>query len=215
LRVYAKSFNFSIALFQNFIPRFFSYLFHPILIPTYGLLLFYHISPEIYWGTSERFRITLLWLNLTFTGVLPLINVLLLLKFKMVSSIHLPERNERKLPLLSTSIFYFAEYYLLYDKPIPDTLKLILLAATFTVVLVTIVNLFYKISIHMAGIGCLTGLLFVYQYASGINIIYYLAALFLLSGFIAYSRLRMQAHSAAEVYFGFAAGFACPLLFLI
>ncbi len=193
-----------------------SYLFHPLLMPTYGLFLFFWVDSTANYFMKFETKRTLFLMTFTFTFVMPFLNALFLLRAKYIRSLHMETRAERRLPLLATAVFYMAEYYLLYDKNIPETLKMLMLSATLSVMLTVIINLFWKISAHMIGIGGITGAMFVLSYtlhfgpAAALMMI-----LVFIAGLIGIARLQLKAHKPAEVYVGFFLGVMCPMIFLI
>ena len=85
--------------------------------------------------------------------------------------------------------------------------------------LTAIINLKYKISAHMVGIGGLLGSLIVVSYVLKYNAVPQLSVLVLLAGVIATCRLYLKAHEPKQIYSGFFLGFLTQvsvfLLFLI
>ena|ERR1051326_4625710 len=196
--------------------RIISYLFHPLLMPTYGLLLYFWVDSSASYFMKPELRWILLGMTFSFTFFLPLLNTLILLRARYIQSIHMRTRQERRVPLLVTAIFYMAEYWLLHDRDVPQTLKLFILCATIAIVCTVVINLFWKISAHMVGIGGVCGAMFVMcyilQFRGGPLL---MAGLFLLAGFIGSARLQLGEHSPLEVFAGFLLGAACPFIFMV
>src|SRR5690606_34994874 len=117
--------------------------------------------------------------------------------------------KERRLPYLITVGFYFLTYYLLKNAQLPNIYLLMLLGATLSVMLSLIINLSWKISAHLVGMGGLVGGILGLSIRLGMNLIYPLAISILLTGLIGYARLRLSSHSPAQVYIGFLVGFLC------
>lgn len=71
---------------------------------------------------------------------------------------------------------------------------------------VFVINLKWKVSIHMLGmggiVGTIIGLILRYQ----VDAIQLVMALVILSGVVGYSRLRLDAHTPLQVYVGFVLG---------
>ena len=154
-------------------------------------------------------------LTFTATFLLPLLNALLLLKFKIISSLEMKTRQERKIPYLISSIFYFAESYFLMNTDVPVLIKALMFGATLLVVSVLLINLFWKISAHMVGIGGLCGMMLAVSYRLQIDLHFILIALFLIAGIIAFSRLKLSAHNPAQVYTGFLLGVSVQLILFL
>ena len=153
--------------------------------------------------------------TLTFvaTFLLPLINAVLLLKMKQISSLEMKTKEERKIPYLATAVFYFAESYFLMRSDVSVMIKLLMFGATLLVVAIMVINLFWKISAHTAGIGGLTGMMIFFSWRLQMDVLPLLMFLFFIAGIISYARLKLSAHSPAQVYFGFFAGLFTEMIF--
>jgi len=151
----------------------------------------------------------------TATFLLPLLSALLLLRLKFISSLEMQTKEERKFPYLISAIFYFSESYFLMNSDIPVLIKALMFGATLLVVSVLLVNLFWKISAHMVGIGGLCGMMIAVSFRLQINLHFVLIALFLIAGFVAFSRLKLSAHNPAQVYIGFLLGVSVQLILFL
>jgi len=149
------------------------------------------------------------------TCFLPLLNALFLLKMKYISSLEMTTKEERKIPYLISAIFYFSESYFLMKWDVPMLIKALMLGATLLVVSVLLINLFWKISAHMVGIGGLCGMMIAISYRLQINLHYILIAFFITAGIVAFSRLKLSAHNPAQVYVGFLLGVAVQLILFL
>jgi membrane-associated phospholipid phosphatase len=74
---------------------------------------------------------------------------------------------------------------------------------------------YWKISMHMTGIGGLCGSLLLCSIIWPIDIRWMLAAVFLIAGIIGSSRLILNAHTPAQVSAGFFAGLLPQLAILL
>ncbi|MEW6469200.1 MAG: hypothetical protein AB1458_09760 [Bacteroidota bacterium] len=191
-----------------------SYLFHPLLMPTYGLFLFFYLDKHASYFLPFEIKRTLVIMTLCFTFVLPVLNAFILLRLKIIRSLDMHTREERRLPLLITAIFYFSQYYLLHEAEVSSTLKLLMLIAIISITLTIIINVFWKISAHMIGIGGITGMAIILCSLFNTPAAVVLPLLFLVAGIVGYARLTLEAHRPAEVYAGFALGLLCPMVFL-
>ena len=64
---------------------------------------------------------------------------------------------------------------------------------------------FWKISLHLIGIGGVLGVFLALQIIKG-GLLNLIVALILVSGILAFARLKEKAHSPAQVYAGFLLG---------
>jgi len=196
-------------------PKIISYIFHPLLLPIFGLFLLFNINELDLWFSSDEQKYFLYSLTFILTFLLPLINALLLLKMKQISSLAMETRQERKIPYLASAIFYFTESYFLMNADVPVLVKALMFGATLLVVSVLLINFFWKISAHMVGIGGLCGMMLAVSYRLQINLHIVLLLLFLIAGLVAFSRLKLSAHNPAQVYIGFLLGVSVQLILFL
>ena len=184
-----------------------SFVFHPVLMPTYAILLLLYFSKVFSQFMPIEQKTHLINLTLIFTLLLPLLGVFLLKKLKIVSSIYMENQKERKWPLLiAISSYYllFRMFEFLYIHPIIINL---VLGAILILFLAVIISNFWKISLHMLGIGGVFGAFLAFQYLFG-GKLFLIILLLLCSGLVAYARINENAHTLKQVYLGFLVG-AC------
>lgn len=142
------------------------------------------------------------------TFVFPAIMCFMLFKMKKITSLHLEKREERNLPFSFTIIFYYACFYMLKNSGIPAIYWFIMLASASMIIMAFFINLKFKISIHTLSMGALTAIFAAISYRFGIDLMILIILSILISGFVAYSRLSLNAHKSSEVYTGYLLGFA-------
>lgn len=191
---------------ETTLAKFFSVIFHPLLIPAWaylaliwqGNLLLLRIPFNLVWTLGGLIFLT--------TFLLPTAIVLLMLRFKMISSLSMPLRSERIGPLIVTAVFFYMTYYLLKQLQIAPIIYLYMLGATLLTVISAAVTLWWKISLHSMGVGALVGAFAALALLSPANYSFLLMLSLLVAGITASSRLLLSAHEPVEVYAGFAAG---------
>ncbi len=184
-------------------------------MPTWGTFLAFNSPPLSNIRFNTSFYIAFYLITFGFTFLLPVVNCYILLRNGNIKSMRMETKEERRLPLVITSLFYFSEYYLLnLNESIPDVLKLLMLGATLCVIATFIVNMFWKISAHMMGIGGLAGAMIGLSIGSrsGINMV--LISVLLMAGIIGFARLALKEHKPEQVYAGFLFGMFCEWGFL-
>jgi hypothetical protein len=140
------------------------------------------------------------------TLVLPLSAMPILLKTKVISSYLLTDKNERRIPLLINAMLLLVSAFVLQKMDAPVILSLFLNGSSMVVLAVAIFNWRWKISIHMAGIGGLTGMVLAITLRWMLNEQMVIAVLFLIGGLTGYARLKDDEHSPAQVYVGYLVG---------
>ncbi|MBI2720642.1 MAG: hypothetical protein HYX39_00560 [Bacteroidetes bacterium] len=202
-------------IYQKFYPEkmrgfslFFSIVFHPLLMATYGcLLIFFGIRNTVYdfmTPFETKWRISLI--VFLFSFIFPVLNIAILYKLKRIPSVALSQQSDRTYPYIMTALFYFGLFYLLKDINIWNSIKLFVLGGGLGILLTAIINLKYKISAHMVGIGGLLGVLISLSYLIKFDMTFFYIAVILIAGLIASSRLYLQEHKPSQVYTGFVLG---------
>ena len=158
----------------------------------------------------ESFKERLFYLIVSSTLIIPMVLMLGLRWTGMVKSLYFEEKSDRRTPFIFVTLFYVLTTYFLKQKTELDPILWQGMAIiTVSVVLLTAVTFFWKMSAHMIGIGGLLAVLGVLGvYFPSLDLAYLLVATLLLGGVVASSRLYLEAHSPTEVYVGLLVGFA-------
>lgn len=193
--------------------KLFSYLLHPLFIPTYFFLWVMFRFPYEFAGMDEHTMNVRLLGTFWTTAFFPAFAVFLLWRLKFISSIMLRIQKERIVPYVITMFFYWWMWYLSKNfKDQPSVLKFFYLGIFLTTVAGLIFNNFVKISMHAMGMaGILVGVIltcFVYQTHQGLD----LSVVIIATGIVCTSRLVLNDHSTGEVWLGLFAGIFCQLI---
>ncbi|MDX8338148.1 phosphatase PAP2 family protein [Draconibacterium sp. IB214405] len=188
-----------------------SIIFHPVLIPTLGMFLllnsgFYF---ELLLWEAKRFVLLVVFFT---TCILPMLSVAIL-SLNPNFNVNMPNNRDRVIPLLSASVFYYLGFILLKKVQAVPEFKVFMLASVLVLVALLVISLKWKISNHMAAIGGLAGTLFALSFRHGINPIYSILIVVLLSGLIGTARLILGKHSLLELIAGYGLGFS--VLYLV
>ena len=191
-----------------------SILLHPMFMPILALHLTLLVLPSLAFTLSQN--LLLIYGILIFsTMVFPLISIFWLMQKGKVSSLEMSNHKERSLPLFKTVIWMSFGYYLLQNllfyTPI---LKAELLGAILIILLAAIISKFWKISLHLLGIGGVVGVFIALQIMHG-DFLYLLLLFILLSGLLGVARIKQKAHNYAQVYAGFLVGLSVELITLL
>lgn len=185
-----------------------SYIFHPLFIPTYIYLLLFSQSNFFTLSlTAHGQRVVLLLIFIT-TALVPLAILLLLFKNTAIKEkLIMEKRQERILPLIICTVFYYANYYILANAQLHPVFQVLNIVLSLNIVVALIISFFIKISLHSIAWGAFVGILiaisilFQTPYFIGI-----LLAIFI-AGTVATSRLIVKSHQEKEIYLGFLTGF--------
>ena len=194
--------------------KFISYILHPLLMPTYGFAIIFFTKNYISTFTPPRIKLLIIGITFLFTFLLPTINALILLRIGRIRSLEMETTSERVIPYGSAVLYYFALFYLFFNADFPSIFKILILGAAISILMTMLINYRWKISAHTIGIGGLTGAALGIIYRLHLDMHYVLMLLLFLSGVIGYARLKLNAHSPAQVYSGFLLGFSIELLLM-
>lgn len=206
---------------KKFLAGLTSALLHPILMPLYGILMYYFYEPA---GTvmPQVFRLVTVSLVAVFMVLLPTIWFLILNRVGVVSNLGATERSERNWLYIFTLACYIitvaAMFFVRYlGVPTDPVIIVVLIGATLALATTTIVNAFWKISAHATGIGGITGATFFVTYCYCDNALWIYCTLLLLSGVVMWARLQLNSHTPAQLAAGYLSGlfFCCAVPFLI
>lgn len=201
----------------NWIYRFsqkISVLLHPLLMPTYGVLLLffsYKIPGFSRWNYGKDLwdaYLFIFWCFI-FTFLSPSLFAYILKKIGFISSLGMEDKRERTYPFLFTGLMYVLFYVFsdnLTDFKAPIVVNMFILGAVISILLASVISLSWKISAHMIGIGGLCGMFYVLNVWSSV-LFSHLIICILLAGIVGFARLYLKAHTLLQVLLGFLLGF--------
>ncbi len=188
------------------IAKIISIVFHPVLIPTLGFLLLLNSGFYFSLLTLEAKRFLLLVIFFS-TCILPLLSVAIM-ALNPKFDISMPVSKDRIFPLLASSVFYYMGFMLLGKVRAVPEFKLFMLASVIVIIALLLISFKWKISNHMASIGGLAGALFALSFRGGLNPVYSIIIVVLLSGIVGTARLRLEKHNIWQIIAGYALGFS-------
>ena len=183
-----------------------SILFHPLLMPTYAALLLFNIPSHFNFALPLNYEYLVPAFVFSTTFLISALFMLIYLKMGMVKSLEMKDRKERILPLITMAGIYYLTYYLLKQGSIPTLFNFFMLGATMLVLISLLVNYLTKISIHMVAMGGIFGTFAGLAIGFHYDLWLILFILALASGLTGFARLKLNAHTEAQVYTGFALG---------
>jgi hypothetical protein len=189
------------------IARTISILFHPVLMPVYGMIIIV-TAPTLYNYIPFDVKKLLVLIMLINNVLLPLSLIPFFIHRHMISSWDITERKERNIPLILSSILYMITTYIFFRFPVPYFLKTYLIGVTLISLISMIVNFWWKISLHSVAAGTILALVLVLSFKMYTPLIWFLVPVMIAGGLIMSSRLRLNLHNPAEVWTGYLTGIA-------
>lgn len=189
---------------MNFFLRSASYIFHPLFLPLVAVLIYFIITPryiELDIVSAQVLATAIL------TLIIPLITFFLLRNLGVVQTIHLREVKERKMPLMLQCALLLLIIKMVYDPYDSPELYYFFVGVLFSALSALILSMLnFKASLHQIGISGITIFTVALSVHFQINMLWAIAVLLFVNGWVATSRLHSQAHSFSEITVGFFVG---------
>jgi membrane-associated phospholipid phosphatase len=189
-----------------------SNIFHPLLMPVIGLLIIFNTDSYINYTIPIDLKKAVIILIATSTFIIPLLISLLLLNRKLINSLEMETSKERIIPYAFTIVFYVFTLYMLKQAPIPPVIFNFIIGATLSVIMAFIINIKWKISAHMIGIGGLFGALLCISLILEVYVTPYIILSLIVAGLVGSSRIILNAHNSPQIYAGFLLGVICQVI---
>ena len=191
--------------------RILSFIFHPLLLPTFGTILIIIANPYWFMGFKNgSFSILAIIIPLTFG--FPVITVLLMKALQFVDDLYLRDQKQRFIPFIAMMIYYIWTFMVLRSQQMPTPILWMMLGSCIAIILAFIVNIGMKISLHTLGMGCLVCVAANAVFISFSNITPIFLICILIAGLVGSARLYLQEHQPQEIYSGYLLGFVSMMI---
>lgn len=194
------------------ISKILSAIFSPLLMPTYSMVLAINLSILSLLPTAVQW--TSIGVVFLFTCIVPVAAIYALYKAGVVSDLGLNIRTERPIPYLIVTLSYGASAWFLFRANAPEWLPMFFLGAGVATVINTIVNRWWKISAHAAGLGGCVAMLFkmAQLHQAVVSLDWWISGAIIATGMVMTARVYMKRHTLMQVLAGCANGFLCVWL---
>ena len=194
------------------VARITSIVFTPFSIPFLAFLVLFlfsylRIMPILYKGI-------VLGIVYCFTILTPTITIFLFRKINGFARQELSERKKRYVPILLTIISYVFCLLMMRKLNIPWYMTGIIFVSLVISIICILVNLKWKLSEHMAGMGGTIGGLVSFSALFSYNPVVWLCLFILIAGILGSARIVLGHHTLGEVLSGFVVGLVCSFLIL-
>jgi len=181
-------------------------------MPFYTMLLIFNLNTYLAYSVPLQLQRIIFIVVFITTFVMPVLFTMFLVQKKIIGSLELEKKEERKLPFIVTAFFYLVAFYLMRMLPVPEFFPLIILGAALVIIVGFLISLKWKISVHTMGIGGVGGLVWGLSEILYIQLTMLFILLILLSGIIGTARLIRGSHTQMQIYSGLLIGFAIELM---
>lgn len=189
-----------------------SYICHPVFFPLIMAFVIYRLMPASFMGTTGK-QLGMWFISIAVTAVFfPLFSIVLMKPLGFISSFRMETAKERTIPLMATMMFYFwvSHVFNSIQGP-PLALKVLLLGNFWGIIVVFIINIFTKISMHTSTAGGMIGNMLVLMILNPINMMVPFFIALAVAGIIGSARLVVGAHQKGDVWLGYIIGILVQL----
>ncbi|SRX52856.1 hypothetical protein [Aequorivita sp. CIP111184] len=181
-----------------------SYIFHPLLIPLFGTILYFIVTPRYLDFQLVRVNIFAI---IIITILIPIVIFFLLKNLRVVETIYLKEVNERKFPLMIQCILLLLIIKMVfdpYDDPELYNFFVGILFSAFS----ALVLVFFKVKVSLHQMGVAGILMFIIGLSAHfkINLLISISFFLFVNGWVASSRLENDSHTYPELGIGILLG---------
>ena len=183
----------------------------PLFMPLFGIIFLFQINEFSFLPALFK------WISyggtVLFTIILPIIPMVILRKKGEISDLFISKREQRFIPYLFSFLAYvFWVYFLWRTLQMPMYVVALGAGSTLSIFMIMFINMKWKISAHMGGIGGFVGGVFGLCYRIGVNPVWFLVLIIFLSVLLGLARVETKAHTPAQVAAGFILGFLSVFL---
>lgn len=190
-----------------------STLLYPLFIPTYGIGLYCYVFMRAY-------PLPLVWPLVAIIGtfiltcILPITAIWIMIRRGDVTDMQINDAGERTMPYIYAVLgFSFWCYLMISILHVPLYIGLVTIGASLAIGIITLINRKWKISAHLTGMGGLLGGIMAYYLGIGMMPNWGLLSVWLcLSLALMFARVRLNAHTPAQVSAGWLLGIACTFI---
>jgi hypothetical protein len=184
-----------------------SLVFQPLLMPTFAMLLL--MNMDIFMPMPAIWRWIAIIGTLIFTGILPALPMWLMMKRGEINDLFISKKEERTMPYLFSLLAYvFWSLFMWRTLQFPLFIVAMGMGSALSIFIIVLINLKWKISAHMAGLGGFCGSVFGVCFRTAINPVWLLGIILGISALVALARIELKAHTPGQTLAGFAVGFA-------
>ena len=192
-----------------------SYIFHPLFIPSYAILILLNTNNHLSFMIPFKGKLMLVGVVMLTTVILPILTSFMLKRMKIIHSLLPQTKEERIYLLLNTAIFYYLTYYLVKGTQVSVVFNYFMMGSTFLVICSIMITFFHRISLHMIATGGMLGGLLGLTFGHAVDATGFIIVVILLAGLIGTARMTMDSQKPAEVYSGFLVGMTVMFLLFV
>lgn len=196
-----------------------SWVLHPLLLPTLTLAILLYVTPLTILTIQNDARWLLVLVIFILTFLAPITGIMVFYTSGSIKRLDFQDLNDRRIPFIVVFVFYLMATMLFGVNDTFSKLPFLLIftgAITLCLLLITLINFFWKISIHGVGIGGLLGCLFGLSYRfSDERFLYPIVIVIALGGILMSAQLYLNTHTSEQILAGSILGFLINLVAML
>ena len=195
------------------IARVVSMVFTPFYLPILGLTALFFMSYLNLYQPGYKFLV--LAVVYFFTILLPTFLIHLYRNYHGWSLIELGSKERHIVPYVISILCYFTCLHIMEQMHIPFFMRSIVVTALVIQIVCALINVWWKISTHTAGIGGVAGALFVFSEVFRFNPLWWICLVLIIAGVLGTSRMILRQHTLPQVVAGFLVGVVCAVISIV
>ena len=213
----------------RFLANAISVLLHPVFMPLLCCVVLYTTMPQLFEAVKPKILTGWLGMIVINTVIFPILLMLLLKGLGFIKSIYLKDVKERVIPLIGIMVFYFWAYWVVKNvgvpsapdaawpktvvegPQVPQLAHILLLGNFWGLIIVFLVTIFFKISMHTSGVGALLGFVVVMMIVAKTLLLWPLIVAVVAAILIGWARYKLGAHSRQQLWLGYFVGIAAQI----
>lgn len=207
---------------MRFLSRGVSYVFHPLFLFFYLVLIAFAIDRYGYRMDNDRAIEAMLIMTFFILVMFPLLSTFLFKGLGLIPDLKMVDKKDRIGPLIATLIFYIWFFVNVKNNTaLPESLRFVALGGAISLGLAFFINNFSRISLHAVGAGAFAiALILLAFYTNAASFVftlpmigsYRVSSIFVIilgitiAGSIGTARLYLEAHKPEDVFGGYVVG---------
>jgi membrane-associated phospholipid phosphatase len=192
----------------RFFANLISAVINPLMAPTFLFAILLYYFPDLHTFSDVAGKPNAVLYIFFSTFLFAFLLIFMLYKMKIIRKITLENQQDRYIPQLFLCAVYIAITIYLFSKfGFHDGLTLSMLASTITIVGITLINRFWKISTHASGVSgvfAIVSIIYLHHPQPGFLNIYLMICFLTLA--VCLSRLYLKVHTPMQIVAGFLLG---------
>lgn len=190
-----------------------SILFHPVFLATMGMAYLVFVSQNVVLDVPVGKELQWFFIVFFSTLFLPIFLVFLLWKLDFIDSFKMETTKERYVPLIACMSFYFWVFWIFHlNLGASPWVKTFLLASFITMVLLFLVTIFNKVSLHVGAISSVAVYAVLLNISTEFQDVLFMLVSLVSLGLIVWARKKLNAHTSQQLVLGCILGALASLI---